>query len=95
MRMKEDHMKNGQLKPAYNIQISTERQILTNFSIHQRPGDTATLEPHLEQFKTLYNQQSDTVVADSGYGSEQNYEYAEEENIDAYIKYNLCILMVL
>jgi transposase len=37
MRMKEDHMKNGQLKPAYNVQISTEKQFLTNFSLHQRP----------------------------------------------------------
>jgi len=88
MRMKEDHMKNGQLKPAYNVQISTEEQFLTNFSLHQRPGDTATLEPHLEQFKDLYKKQSDTVVADAGYGSEQNYEYAENENIEAYIKYN-------
>ena len=88
MRMKEDHMKNGQLKPAYNVQISTENQIITNFSIHQRPGDTATLEPHLEQFKDMYNKQSGVVVADAGYGSEQNYEYAENENIEAYIKYN-------
>jgi len=88
MRMKEDHMKNGQLKAAYNVQISTEEQFLTNFSLHQRPGDTATLEPHLEQFKDLYKKQSDTVVADAGYGSEQNYEYAEQENIEAYIKYN-------
>jgi transposase len=88
MRMKEDHMKNGQLKPAYNVQISTEGQFLTNFSLHQRPGDTATLKPHLEQFKNLYQKQSDTVVADAGYGSEQNYEYAENEYIEAYIKYN-------
>jgi hypothetical protein len=43
MGMKEDHMKNGQIKPAYNAQISTEEQIITNFSLHQRPGDTATL----------------------------------------------------
>jgi len=88
MRMKEDHMNNGQLKPAYNIQISTSKQVITNFSIHQRPGDTATLEPHLEQFKGLYKKQSDTIVADSGYGSEQNYEYTENESIEAFIKYN-------
>ena len=43
MRMKEDHMKNGQLKPAYNTQVSTEDQFITKFSLHQRPGDTATL----------------------------------------------------
>ena len=88
MRMKEDHMKNGQLKPAYNIQISTKNQVITNFSIHQRPADTATLKPHLDQFKCLYNKQSGTVVADAGYGSGQNYKYADSENIEAYIKYN-------
>jgi transposase len=87
-RMKDDHMKNGQLKPAYNFQISTEHQYITNFSLHQRPGDTATLIPHLEQFESYFQKQSITVVADSGYGSEQNYEYANENQIEAYIKYN-------
>ncbi|MDZ7843188.1 MAG: hypothetical protein U5K99_00060 [Anaerolineales bacterium] len=36
MRMKEDHMRNGQLKPGYNIQMGTEGQFITGFSIHQR-----------------------------------------------------------
>ena len=88
MRMKEDHMKNGQLKPAYNVQISTENQIITNFSLHQNPGDTATLIPHLEQFRQQHYKQSQEVVADSGYGSEENYEYCEKKEIEAYIKYN-------
>ena len=39
MRMKEDHMKNGQLKPGYNVQVGTENQFVTGFSIHQNPGD--------------------------------------------------------
>lgn len=88
MRMKEDHMKNGQLKPAYNVQISTENQFLTNFSLHQRAGDPATFIPHMEQFNLLYGKQSDIAVADSGYGSEQNYQYTEDNNIEAFIKYN-------
>jgi transposase len=88
MRMKEDHMKNGQLKPAYNIQISTEEQFLTNFSLHQRAGDTATLTPHLSQFEELHGKQSKKVVTDAGYGSEENYEYAENNGIEAFYKYN-------
>lgn len=88
MRMKEDHMKNGQLKPAYNPQISTENQFITHFSIHQTPGDTTTLKSHLESFERQYNKQSSTVVADAGYGSEENYEYMEGNNIEAYVKYN-------
>ena len=88
MRMKEDHMKNGQLKPAYNVQISTEKQFLTNFSLHQRAGDPATFIPHMQQFNQLHGKQSDIAVADSGYGSEQNYQYAENNGIEAFIKYN-------
>ncbi len=34
MRMKEDHMKNGQLKPGYNVQISTSRQFIVNYTLH-------------------------------------------------------------
>lgn len=88
MRMKEDHMKNGQLKPAYNPQISTENQFVTHFSIHQTPGDTTTLESHLEGFESQYNKQSPVVVADAGYGSEENYEYMEGHDIEAFVKYN-------
>ena len=88
MRMKEDHMKNGQLKPAYNPQISTENQFITHVSIHQKPGDTTTLESHLEGFEKAYKKQSKEVVVDAGYGSEENYEMLENKNITAYVKYN-------
>lgn len=88
MRMKEDHMKNGQLKPAYNPQISTENQFITHYSIHQTPGDTTTLKSHLESFEKLHNKQSQTVVADAGYGSEENYEFLEKNDIEAFVKYN-------
>jgi transposase len=88
MRMKEDHMKNGQLKPAYNPQISTENQYITHFSIHQKPTDTTTLPAHLEGFKQKYDKQSKQVVTDSGYGSEENYEMLEKEGIEAFVKFN-------
>ncbi len=88
MRMKEDHMKNGQLKPACNIQIATENQFITNLGIYQRAGDTATIPSFLQDFADTYKKQSTTVVADSGYGSEQNYEWMEDNSIEAYVKYN-------
>lgn len=88
MRMKDDHMKNGQLKPAYNIQISTENQFLTHYGIYQNPTDTRTLINYLNKFKEQYNKQSDAVVADAGYGSEENYDYLEQGNIEAYVKFN-------
>jgi transposase len=88
MRMKEDHMKNGQLKPAYNIQISTENQFITHYAPYQNPTDTRTFISFLEGFKQRYNQQSTAVVADSGYGSEENYDYLEKEGIEPYVKYS-------
>lgn len=88
MRLKDDHMQNGQLKPAYNAQISTENQFITHFSIHQTPSDTTTLESHLDGFENQYNKQSKEVVADAGYGSEENYEMMEDKKIKAYVKYN-------
>jgi transposase len=88
MRLKDDHMKNGQLKPAYNPQISTENQFITHASIHQKPNDTTTLESHLDGFEKAYGKQSKEVVADAGYGSEENYEMLEGKSITAYVKYN-------
>lgn len=88
MRMKEDHMGNGQLKPAYNVQKSTENQFITNFGIYQNPGDTSTFIDYLDSFKEKYDRQSSEVVADSGYGSEQNYDYMETKKIDNYVKFS-------
>ncbi len=48
MRMKEDHMKNGQLKPAYNVQISSNNQFIVNYSLHQATTDTITLKRHTD-----------------------------------------------
>ena len=92
MRMKEDHMQNGQLKPAYNTQISTENQIIVHYTTHQNPTDTKTLKPHLADFEQTYGEEIfnelETITADAGYGSEENYDALEDKGITAYIKYN-------
>jgi transposase len=88
MRMKEDHMLNGQLKPGYNVQVSSSNQFIVDYSIHQAAGDTTTFVPHLEQHKEQYEQYPKVAVADAGYGSEQNYQYLENNEIAAYVKYN-------
>lgn len=88
MRMKEDAMLNGQLKPGYNIQISTENQFITNYGIYQRPTDTGTLIDYLKSFNRRYGRQSKEIVADAGYGSEQNYKYMLENGMIPYVKYN-------
>lgn len=89
MRMKDDHMRNGQLKPAYNVQIGTEGQMIVGYSIHRLPGDTSCLKEHLNQLKEqLGGNLPQTLVADAGYGSEENYNYLEKEGISGYVKYN-------
>ena len=88
MRMKEDHMRNGQLKPGYNVQVGTENQFIVGYSLHQRPTDTRCLIPHLEKVKETLGNMPKTIIADAGYGSEENYEYLEKEDREALVKYN-------
>ncbi|MNI17228.1 Transposase DDE domain protein [compost metagenome] len=75
MRMKEDHMRNGQLKPGYNVQMGTENQFILGYSVHLRPTDTKCLIPHLEIVKSQLGKLPGTVIADAGYGGEENYDY--------------------
>ena len=82
-------MRNGQTKPGYNVQISTENQFITNYGIYQSPADQGTLIPYLASFNERYGLQSSEVCADSGYGSEMNYEYMLSKNILPYVKYNM------
>lgn len=89
MRMKEDAMNNGQTKPGYNVQIATENQFITNYGLYHLPNDQGTMIPFLKSFEERYGKQTSVVCADSGYGSEMNYEYMESKQIDAYVKYNM------
>lgn len=88
MRMKEDHMMNGQLKPGYNVQIGTENNYIVGYTIHPNPTDTKTLIPHLKHLEEKLGTLPENIVADAGYGSEENYEYLEEKELGAYVKYN-------
>ena len=89
MRMKEDPMLNGQLKPGYNLQIATQSQFVLYYQVNQRPTDQRTLIPFLEKIdfeQTPVNY----IVADAGYGSEQNYAYINETlNRKALIPYTM------
>ena len=88
MRMKEDVMNNGQTKPGYNLQIGTEKQFILDFGLFQTPGDPLTMIPFYNSFLHRYGRFPQTGVADSGYGSEENYHFMEEAGIDAFVKYN-------
>lgn len=88
MRMKDDHMQNGQLKPAYNVQVSSESQFVIHYTLHQTTNDLNTLKIHLNAFENLYEFLPQQLTADAGYGSQENYEFLEQKQIDTYVKYN-------
>ncbi len=86
MRMKEDHMLNGQLKPAYNVQIAVENYFIVNSYVSNDRTDYNTLIPVLEKHRKAFGKVLEEVTADSGYCSEKNLLYLKENGISSYIK---------
>ncbi len=85
MRMKEDHMANGQLKPGYNLQIGVCSEFIISSAIFPNPTDIKTLIPFLDKIK---NQgfKLKNIVADAGYESLENYQFLKKNNLTSYIK---------
>lgn len=86
MHMKEDHMRNSQLKPGYNVQIAVESEYVTGVGIFNDRSDIATLIPMLNEMQARHGRKYTNIIADSGYESEENYLYLEKEGITSYIK---------
>ena len=86
MRMKEDHMLNGQLKPAYNVQIAVENYFIVHGYVSNDRTDYNTLIPVLEKYQKAFGSVLEEVTADSGYCSEKNLLYLKEKGIESYIK---------
>lgn len=86
MHMKDDHMRNSQLKPAYNVQIGVESEYVVGVDIFQDRADIATLIPFLNHVESKLGKPFENIIADSGYESEENYLYLEEKKQSYYIK---------
>ena len=86
MRMKEDAMLNGQLKPAYNIQHGVDSEYITWIDISPHPTDTRTLIPFLKDMESHLGFKYSEIVADAGYESEENYLFLEANGQLSYIK---------
>ena len=86
MRMKEDAMGNGQLKPAYNLQHGVDSEYITWLTIGPQPTDTTTLIPFLKDAEKHLNFKYKNITADAGYESEENYLFLEENGQLSYIK---------
>ena len=86
MHMKEDHMMNGQLKPAYNLQHAVNSGFIVGVGIYPNPTDVLTLKPFLEYLDAALTFKFERLVADAGYESEENLKDTERRKIAAYIK---------
>ena len=86
MHMKDDHMRNAQLKPGYNVQIGVDSEYIVAAEIYQDRNDVWTLVPFLKKMKEKLSYRYPSVTADSGYESEEGYEYLSSEGQKAYIK---------
>lgn len=86
MRMKEDHMMNGQLKAGYNVQIGVESEYIVGVNLFPNPTDVNTLIPFLERMKMRTKKVISNIIADAGYESEENYIYLKENKQNVYIK---------
>ena len=86
MRMKEDAMLNGQLKPAYNLQLGVDSGYISWLTLSPKPTDTMTLIPFLKGLEASLGHRYPVVVADAGYESEENYSFLENRKMTAVIK---------
>jgi transposase len=86
MHLKEDHMRNSQLKPAYNLQLAVEGEYITGLDISSERSDQLTLIPLLEKMDKNIGSAYRDVTADAGYESEENYTYFEDKGQTCYIK---------
>ena len=86
MRLKEDAMRNGQLKPAYNVQHGVDSEYIVWADVSAHPTDTLTLIPFLRKMEEILGYKYKNIVADAGYESEENYVFMESNGQDAYIK---------
>ena len=86
MRMKEDAMGNGQLKPAYNLQHGVDSEYITWLTIGPQPTDTTTLIPFLKDAEEHLEFKYKNITTDAGYESEENYAFLEGNGQLSYIK---------
>ena len=84
MHMKEDHMRNGQLKPGYNVNVATSEEFIVGNYISADRNDVYTLIPFAEYLKRYPIKR---ICVDSGYESEEVYCYFEKDgSIKLYVK---------
>jgi transposase len=81
-------MKNKvEVLPAYNVLAGSEDQFITGVSVHQTTNDGVCFEDHLQQIERQQPCKPDRIIADSIFGTEQNYELLQKNDIESYMKF--------
>lgn len=86
MHMKDDHMRNAQLKPGYNVQIGVDSEYIVAADIFSDRNDVWTLVPFLQTMEEKLGFRYPSVTTDSGYESEEGYEFLRKNRQIPYIK---------
>jgi len=85
-RMKDDHMRNGQLKPGYNLQICVNSEFITGIGVYAERNDVNTFESFMNTLIGKHGQRYEIALADAGYESLANYRYLDSVGIVSFIK---------
>jgi len=80
-------MKNEEILPAYNVMAGSENQFIVNCSVHQNTNDATCFKAHLAQLEKHSPVLPEKIVADSIFGTEENYEVLEQKEIGIFLKY--------
>lgn len=78
MRMKDDHMRNGQLKAVYNAQIAVENYFIIHGYVSNDRTDDNALIPVVQKHIKAFDEGLKELTADSGYCSEKNLLFLKE-----------------
>ena len=86
MRMKDDHMRNGQLKPGYNVQIAVNSEYITGVDVFSNRTDSGTMVPFLKTLQREHGEKYASVTADAGYERLGNYLFLRSNGQLSFIK---------
>ena len=89
MRVKTDYMGNGQLLPAYNVQVGVADEYIAVVDVNQYRTDMDCFIPLMNKFRDTYGFYPKYPVADAGYGSYNNYIFCEQNGMEKYMKFTM------
>lgn len=85
MHMKENYMRNAQLRPGYDVQIAMDSEYIVATDIFQDRNEVWTFVPFLKNGRKTWIPLS-SVTEDSGYEREEGYSYLRKQKYKPYIK---------